>query len=45
MVLSKELRPVLSKKAYEEKSKGILKDVNIGPGLRSFDLAVYSVIL
>ena len=33
MVLSKELRPVQSKKLYEEKSKKMLKNVSIPPGL------------
>ena len=39
MVLSKELRPVQSKKLYEEKSKDLLKNVSIGAGLwsRLFD--------
>ena len=32
MVLSKELRPVQSKKLYEEKSKEMLKNVSIGAG-------------
>ena len=32
MTLSKELRPVLSKKLYEEKSKEMHKDIKIGPG-------------
>ena len=34
MVLSKELRPVLSKKLYGEKSKEMRKDIKIGPGLQ-----------
>ena len=32
MVLSKELRPVQSKKLYEEKSKEMLKNVSLGAG-------------
>jgi len=32
MIRSKELQPVLSKKAYTEKSKQDQKNVNIGPG-------------
>ena len=32
MVRSKELRPVQSKKLYEEKSKEMLKNVSIGAG-------------
>jgi len=31
--ISKELRPVLSKKLYEEKSKEMHKDAKIGPGM------------
>ena len=33
MVLSKELRPILSKQLYGKKSKEMLKDVKIGPGI------------
>jgi len=33
MVLSKELRPVQSKKLYEEKSKEMRKNVSVPPGL------------
>ena len=33
MVLSKELRPVISKKLYEEKSREMRRNVSIGPGL------------
>ena len=32
MVLSKELRPVQSKKLYEKKSKDMLKSVSVPPG-------------
>ena len=32
MMLSKELRPVQSKKLYEEKSKEMLKNVSLGAG-------------
>jgi len=32
MVLSKELRPVQSKKLYEEKSKEMRKNVSLGAG-------------
>ena len=32
MVLSKELRPVQSKKLYEEKSKEMLQNVSLGAG-------------
>ena len=35
MVLSKELRPVQSKKLYEEKSKEMLKNVSLGAGWQS----------
>ena len=34
MVLSKELRPVQSKKLYEKKSKEMLKNVSLGAGDR-----------
>ena len=37
MVLSKELRPVQSKKLYEEKSKEMLKNVSIPPGLHHYN--------
>ena len=33
MVLSKELRPVQSKKLYEEKSKEMRKNVSFGAGM------------
>ena len=36
MVLSKELRPVQSKKLYEEKSKEMLKNVSLGAGDRFY---------
>ena len=52
MVLSKELRPVQSKKLYEEKSKEMLKNVSIPPGLyhynkthNSLQLFLYRVYL
>ena len=32
MVRSKQLQPVVSQKAYTEKSKDMLQDVSIGPG-------------
>jgi len=38
MVLSKELRPVQSKKLYEEKSKEIRKNVSLGAGYLSLKL-------
>ena len=40
MVLSKELRPVQSKKLYEEKSKEMLKNVSIPPGFYHFWLII-----
>ena len=41
MILSKELRPVQSKKLYEEKSKEMLKNVSLGAG---WHLAVGNIL-
>ena len=45
MVLSKELRPVQSKKLYEEKSKKMLKNVSIPPGLIVYECACVQVYM
>jgi len=43
MALARQLHPVQSNKLYSEKSKEMLKDVNVPPG--SFDFKEYSLFL
>ena len=45
MVLSKELRPVQSKKLYEEKSKEMLKNVSFGAGTKFLSLIDLSSVI